>query len=79
VIEMSTVQPPYLLDFGHATLDVPPDFPVDWKILVQQRIEENFENEEQAEIASMVVGQLVRKYRIYYLDPKPANICFKDS
>ncbi|MEO0966005.1 MAG: hypothetical protein AAFY08_12925 [Planctomycetota bacterium] len=76
IIEMTAVRPPYLLDFGQVTLDSPPDFPIPWREHVAARIDEKFDDEQQASIASSIVSQLQWKYGIYYLDMKPGNIEF---
>jgi hypothetical protein len=77
VIEMTIVQPPYLLDFGKVYLDndIPPYFddPVrmaDWHADVQELFEDR---------ASEVYAVLARlkDYGITYVDPKPANIRFE--
>lgn len=76
IIEMTAVKPPYLLDFGQATLDEPPDFPIPWRDHVAVRIEEKFDDDQQASIASSIISQLQRRYGIYYLDMKSGNIEF---
>lgn len=76
VIEITFVQPPYLLDFGKASLDIPPPY------LSEDR--KRFRSQYAAEFGerwsdvSAVLHVLEANYGIYYLDPRPQNICFDD-
>jgi hypothetical protein len=73
-IEISIVRPPYLLDFGKAYLDQPPDFSSE--VIADWEVEKSalFEPEQWATVKSLI-GQL-RALGIYYFDAKPANIAF---
>jgi len=73
VIEMTIVQPPYLLDFGKVHLDAPPPY-WDDKLLranAYQEWRERFDN--RWEEVARVLG-ILEKYGIYYVDPRPGNI-----
>jgi hypothetical protein len=71
VIEMTTVQPPYLLDFGKCYLDSKPDFsPEVWNDLYG-RIKEIYEDRYD-EVMSAV--RALQKFGIYYYDVKPKNV-----
>ena len=73
-IEISIVRPPYLLVFGKAYLDQPPDFSpevlADWEAEKSALFETG-----QWETVRSLIGQL-RTLGIYYFDAKPANIAF---
>ena len=79
VIEITFVQPPYLLDFGKATLDSPPPY------LRDPEDRRRFESQWRAEFGdrwpdvNAVLNTLATKYGIYYLDPRCQNICFGDD
>ena len=77
VLEMKIVQPPFLLDFGKAYLDASPPYWSDSDIMADWHAEgeENF-GERWRDVLS-ALGML-RKYGIYYVDPKPGNIMFAD-
>ena len=78
VIEITFVQPPYLLDFGKATLDDPPEYLRDPQDL------HRFQSQWKAEFGNRwpdvnaLLYTLETKYGIFYLDPRPQNICFND-
>jgi hypothetical protein len=71
IIEIGMVKPPYLLDFGKAFLDKPPDYTAesldDW----EEELVELF-GEDVSQV-KLVMWQL-EKFGIYYRDAKPANI-----
>ena len=74
-IEMSIVEPPYLLDFGKVYIDRPPPYYHDKtirRIALEER-QELFEDRWQ-----VVEGLLfeLEKLGIYYVDAKPGNIRF---
>ena len=72
VIEIEIVEPPYLIDFGKVSLDIPPDYPAEILAEEEERHAELY-GEHWPKIAS-VLAQLQHYYGIYYLDPKPGNI-----
>lgn len=78
VIEISFVQPPYLLDFGKACLDEPPRYFQDEKQLAIFRAQWQAEFGTRWPDVNAVLYTLQEKYGIYYLDPRPANINFGD-
>lgn len=71
IIEMTTVRPPYILDFGKCYLDSAPIFtPEKWAYLyseIQELYEDRY-NEVMAAVRSL------QKYGIYYYDIKPKNV-----
>jgi len=74
VIDMSIVQPPYLLDFGKVYFDGPPTDVYDRNRikLGQAEAKANFGSNWPA--VSQVLYALQEKVGIWYVDPKPANI-----
>ena len=74
VIEMSIVQPPYLLDFGKAYLDSPADYFDDeereqtWRLRCMEDFGDDWPR------VQSVIRILAVKVGIYYYDVKPANI-----
>jgi len=76
IIEMTLVTAPFLLDFGKAYLDQPPDYTpevlADWE--AERR--ELFGNRWPQVLEAL--GWL-RSYGIYYYDAKPGNITFGDE
>jgi hypothetical protein len=72
-IEMSIVQPPYLLDFGKVYIDRPPPYargPMPgWHAQLREDFGENIQE------VYRVISYL-KSIGIYYVDPKPANIDF---
>ena len=72
VIEIEVVEPPYLIDFGKVSLDVPPDYPPEILAEEEERHAELF-GKHWPKVAS-VLAQLQHYFGIYYLDPKPGNI-----
>ena len=73
VIEMSIVQPPYLLDFGKVYLDQPLPYADDQEVMAnwQSECEELFEDR-WPEVQGVL--EELKRFGIYYADPKPANI-----
>lgn len=76
VIEMSVVNPPFVLDFASAYLDTPPDFP--------DEIQEEWyrERRELFEDRWPVVRKILSEFRklgIYLTDVKPGNIEFDED
>lgn len=71
VIEISIVQPPYLLDFAQTRLDAPLEFPDDeWWERVREAFGEKFER------AQDVFYELQNSCGIYYYDLAPRNVNF---
>ncbi len=78
IIEMSLVRPPFLLDFGKVYLDSPPPYWQDREVVEGMHAEgkEIFEHR-WPEVLSLLA--VLRRYGIYYVDPKPGNIRFSDE
>ena len=78
VIEMSIVQPPYLLDFGKVYFDRPPTDIYDSRQLKEA---ENYAKQlfgnQWPDVAGLLYT-LRERFGIWYVDPKPANISFGD-
>jgi hypothetical protein len=74
VIEMTIVTAPYLIDFGKVYIDQPPD-PA-WFQQIEIDGHEHFEDR-WPEVRSLL--GLLQLHGIYYLDPKPGNIKFRDD
>jgi hypothetical protein len=72
------VQPPYLLDFGKAALNRPPDYLQDPKDLRRFQSQWNSEFGDRWPEVNAILYTLQSKFGIYYLDPRPQNICFDD-
>lgn len=76
IIEMGVVFPPFLLDFGKAYLDLPPDYTpevlADWEAERQELFGDRWPQVQEA------LGWL-RSYGIHYYDAKPGNITFGDE
>jgi hypothetical protein len=72
-IEIGVVFPPFLLDFGKAYLDHPPDYTpevlADWESERRELFGERWPQVQEA------LGWL-QSYGIYYYDAKPGNITF---
>ena len=73
VIEMSVVVRPFVLDFGGAYLDRPPDY--DEEILEEWRRQKEEQFEENWPKAISILDEL-RSYGIYVADVNPGNIGF---
>lgn len=75
-IEMSSVTPPFLLDFGKVSLDRPPaDF---YDPLYQANRNAKWRSDfgDRWDDVAVAMYILQKKYGIYYTDPKPGNIDF---
>ena len=76
IVEMGVVFPPFLLDFGKAYLDQPPDYTpevlADWEAERRELFGDRWPQVLEA------LGWL-RSYGIYYYDAKPGNITFGDE
>jgi hypothetical protein len=75
IIEMTTVTPPYLLDFASAWLDQAPDFPPEVIEEWHERLRESF-GERFADIMN-VLESLANEAGIYMLDIHPHNVKFE--
>jgi hypothetical protein len=76
VIEMTIVQPPFLLDFARARLDSPHDFVEEQEEAWWEQIQANFGDRFQ--VAQDVFYALQRISGIYYYDLAPRNMNFGD-
>lgn len=74
VIEMSIVQPPYILDFAKSQLDFPPDFPDHVMSERYAHWAELFEDRWPEVVA--IMRELEKRCGIYLFDPNPRNITF---
>jgi hypothetical protein len=77
VIEMTIVDPPWVLDFAKSTLDVPPDFPPEVWDLWWEKIREEFGDDWPE--AEALYHDFKKRYGIYHLDLSPRNIHFVRS
>jgi hypothetical protein len=75
IIEMTTVAPPYLLDFASAWLDKPPDFPPEVLDEWHERLRESF-GDRFTDILG-VLEALARDAGVYMLDIHPHNVKFE--
>lgn len=71
VLELSIVSAPYVLDFGKAYINVPPDFSEEVLADYDAEREEMFEGN--WDLAQCVVGAL-QWFGIFYADARPSNI-----
>lgn len=73
IVEMTLVTPPFLLDFGKAHLDHPPDYTpevlADWESERRELFGDRWPQVQEA------LGWL-QSYGIHYYDAKPGNITF---
>lgn len=78
VIEITVVQPPYLLDFGKIYLDQAPTHLYDEQMMENANAEwhERFGKRWSKVLHAM---KMLEKYGIYYYDPRPGNVCFGDE
>jgi hypothetical protein len=76
ILEISIVQPPYLLDFGKVYLDQPPTHLYDEQMMANAEAEwnERFGNRWNKVRHAM---RILENYGIY--DPRPGNVCFGDE
>jgi len=77
VLEMTSVQPPFLLDFGSAYLDWPPDFPPEVLEEWNQRKSEEFGRNWPK--VQLLLEFMADTYGIYLTDVHPGNITFEES
>lgn len=77
VIEMTTVQPPFVVDFGKAHVDHQPDFEADNLAIWRQNVLDAFG--EKAKAAFRIHQVLWDNYGIYYPDLSTRNIMFEDE
>jgi len=74
VIEMSIVEPPYLLDFGKVYIDHPPPYHNDEQLMANAQAEwQEWFGKHWTRVAGVL--QTLQTYGIYYVDPRPSNIC----
>ncbi|MEI8195693.1 MAG: hypothetical protein WCI73_07275 [Phycisphaerae bacterium] len=73
-LEMSIVQPPYILDFASGYLDDPPDFPEEVITQWQQAKTEEFGSHWSR--VQVILEVLKQNFGIYLLDVHPGNIAF---
>jgi hypothetical protein len=76
-IEMSVVQPPYLLDFASARLDEAVAFPDE--VLDQWHAEKREQFEDRWPAVELVLWELRDRHGIYLLDIHPGNITFEEE
>ena len=74
-VEMSIVQRPYLLDFGKVYIDEYPPYHFDKLAMANWHAEVRELFEDRTDDVHIILYRL-QKLGIYYVDPKPANICF---
>jgi hypothetical protein len=71
IVEMQVVSPPYILDFGKAYLDAPPDYTdevwADYEAQQRELWEADYPRIKSIE-------RQLRRLGIYYLDARPGNI-----
>jgi len=78
VIEISIVKPPYLLDFGKVYIDEPPPYYDDAQLMANAHAEwRGWFGKNWIRVAGVL--RLLQKYGIYYMDPRPSNICTGDE
>ena len=75
-IEMSIVQPPYLLDFAQSTLDAPPNFDSEAMEMWRAEKAEMF-GDRWGEVRSVMTA-LELRCGVYLTDVNPGNITFGD-
>jgi hypothetical protein len=78
ILEISIVQPPYLLDFGKVYLEHPPTHLYDEQMMANAHQEwmERFGKRWSKVLHAM---KMLEKLGIYYYDPRPGNVCFGDE
>jgi hypothetical protein len=77
IVELGIVKPPFILDFAKVCLDNPPDFDPEVLEEADRENEERF-GEQYWSRVRVLLWVLRSRYGIYYQDPKPGNIMFKD-
>jgi hypothetical protein len=76
VVEMELIAPPYLLDFGKAYIDQPPDFSAETMQYWREEVKELF-GERASQVRKLLSA--LQSIGIFYLDAKPGNIMFGDE
>lgn len=79
VLELTLVQPPYLLDFGKVLLDLLPSELYDDQKMATAQPEWKYLFGNRWEDVSVALYQLQNQFGIHYLDPRPSNINFGDD
>ena len=74
VIEMTLVEPPFILDFAQSVLDDPKDFPEEVVEEWWERVADDFGD--RFPVVQELFYELQHKYGIYYYDLAPRNINF---
>ena len=77
VIEMTMVEPPFILDFAQSTLDEPRDFPEGHIEEWWERVADDFG--ERFDVVQALFYELQYRYGIYYYDLAPRNVNFGDT
>lgn len=77
VIEIQQLAPPFLIDFGKAYLDRPPDFSEDALEEWEREWQELYPEDQWPQVRSVLGG--LEMLGIYYFDPRPGNIRFPRS
>lgn len=77
LVEMSYVQPPYLIDFGKCTIDTRPDFTDEALEMADAEVRDRFGP--RADDAFHARDVLWRRHGIYYYDISRYNIDFGDD
>jgi Ser/Thr protein kinase RdoA (MazF antagonist) len=75
VIEMEIVSPPYLLDFGKAYFDCRAPYDGDQLAAWYEEMRELWDDD--FDLVRSLVSVLWSRFRIHYLDVKPANVRFR--
>lgn len=77
VIEMRIVTAPCILDFAKVKFNRPPEFDPETLAETERLNEERFGSEYWPRVSTLLYV-LKSEFGIYYQDPKPGNIMFKD-
>jgi hypothetical protein len=75
VIEIEIVTRPFILDFAKVYLDHPPDYSPEVLAEDEEKNREIFEDR-WPQVKSLLCE--LRRFGIWYMDPKPGNIMFED-
>jgi hypothetical protein len=76
VVEIHVVSPPFILDFGKAYLDHPPDFD-EQRMAEDEEFRRELFEDRWPEVKSALAA--LEQYGIFYVDAKPGNIMFGDE
>jgi hypothetical protein len=76
IVEMGIVKPPFIVDFAKVSIDKPPDFSAEVQENEEHAAQELFEHR-WPQVQSLL-ATLKYRFHIYYQDPRPGNIMFKD-